>query len=470
MNFPDGMRLELNRPNPSLRYGVQFTFPDTVKRYSDVALCSRNGGFHEPLVLDWGQISDAAGDRSNAMQVSDWSDLKIADPFGDWVTRGRLYELKGAPVVLTYGAKYYPGSNSEPDYFTRFQGILLDWKAADGVVTVQCGPSILLPLLAPFPEIRLTLADFPDLPDEFINIYAPVGPYGRHDSYGFGKALRGSSDGQVVPIYVGEYTEVNLEDVEITGSKYIFGVGQIKQVITVYRNGTPITQGFASGNYKDQAIFEVINGITWSRIMFTDDVSDDEITVDLEGYEDIGDGTGDVILNPADQLAHFITNFGLGRYKTGNWLPTDTSIDATYLAALIAYLGITSIPTGYAGGRYIEATDERSLVMDELDASCASGEFKGLFTLQGKLAFGADTFRNPGSVSALPWIIRQIHELTTGPMTPTFPSMDAAKRIMGETSHSHNQGSYTERLMVLSPTAQEEAADKVSRVWGPSVI
>lgn len=465
-NLTAAMQAEVDRSNPRLRAGVRFTFPDGTKLYSDVGLCSRLNGFHEALVKDWGQIRDASADSRNALEISDWSGLQIIDKDGDWVTRASKYELRGSPVVLTYSSPRIGTS----DFFTRFSGVLLDHSASDGVITIKCGPSFMLPLIAPFPEIRVTLADFPELPDELVDIYAPIGPYGRHDSYAFGNATKGNSDGQIAPMYVGEYTETNLEDVEITGSKFLIGVGMIKHVIMVYNNGIPITQGFAPGNWKDQSIYETINGVTWSRLQFTTDKSDVDITLDLEGYETVGDGTGTLITDPTAQLMHFITNFGLGRYKTGPWLPDSAVIDPTYLAALATYLGIQRIPTGYRGARYIEATEERGLLIDAIDAWCASMEVKGLFTPAGQIAFGADSFDDPGDVGQLSWIRRQFHELASGPMTPTYPSIDAVKRIIGETSHSHAQGSYTERLMVLSQTAQSEGADKISRPWGPAVI
>ena len=453
------MAAELDKPNPSLRRSLSFDFPDGTRRYSDVALCSDSLGFHEPLVKRWGTIADAIGDSRDAIQIPAWQGLEIIDQDKDWSTRGSKFNLKGTVVTLRYCSMNVAPAN----WLTRFVGILKGWSFADEpVIGVTCGPDDRA-LLSPFPKVRLSLGDFPKLPKDSPALFAPISPYGRHDSFGIG-----SIDGQIAPIYVGEYTEGS-----VTGSKYVIGLGPILRVLHAYANGVRL----AATTWSATPTVEVINGRAWSRIQFNSKRSTQEITLDVEGIEVSGTAPPEALIaDPVGQIRHLLAHFvyfeDFDSYSTLNrWSDVgEAALDIPSLTESQTYL-LRRIPQGYRGGRYLAASEEPQDAIDVLNEWLHSQHMKAFWTYAGKLAIRPDNLDDPGYIDT-PWIRHQYHELTSGPLKPIAEQENVIGRVMIEGAYGEALGTFQEKLLVVSQEQEQAstAADSVQGPWLPAYI
>lgn len=461
-NLAPTMKTETKRSSLALSYGVRFTFADgTVEQYSDVSWCSTSLGRFEQRVADWGRIRSAVGDQRNNFEPSIWSGLQILDDRGRWQIRDATSDIRGTVVELFYGGRRVSAS----DILPRYRGKVLGCNFKQGVMTFdEIGPPFLLDLRGQIPYGRMLLADHPELPDEAVGIQMALGAYGRHDSFAFGNLSKGDNDGQITPLYVGEYTEVNLLNQTITGSRFIFGPGRMKRIVHIYRDEVKA----ADNLWNQQSIWQEINGRMWTRVQFKTNQSTKTITADVDGYEYVGDGSGTVIEDRVDQIVHFLSQwvFPAEKYRTGLWLPTSTQVNPDLIIAIQNYLGKLRTPIGYRGGRYIEAAQGQSVAMSHLNEWTQSAEVKTLTTFLGELGFGADSFDDPGYIDE-PWIRREYHELMSGPLTPTRMSVEAVKRLSGNASSSQALGSFTEHLNVVDQSATEEATDQVDCPWSP---
>lgn len=122
-----------------------------------------------------------------------------------------------------------------------------------------------------------------------------------------------------------------------------------------------------------------------------------EVTVDVQGMETVGDGSGTLITNPATQLAHRLTNFVLGDYMTGAWASTHALLDSTHLTSAETYF--TAL--GARGSMYDDS--ERSGA-DILAAHCRSFGMRCWWTPAGKIASGYENvFAQPYTGERFRW-------------------------------------------------------------------
>jgi hypothetical protein len=132
-------------------------------------------------------------------------------------------------------------------------------------------------------------------------------------------------------------------------------------------------------------------------VKWTSDPLDAVVTVDVAGYETVGDGSGTLITNPVRQLKHWLDQFVWGEYLGGNWLAATAPIDTTRLTETEAFLDAYSL----TGSLYVssETTGE-----DVLNDWCASHQVDAFWTNLGKIAFRVDDPRLPGTGYSGSWI------------------------------------------------------------------
>lgn len=430
------MLAELRRSNPRVRRMVSFAFPDGTRRYSDVALCSDTLGFHEPRIRSWGRAGRGISDRQNALEVPEWR-LEILDPDRDWSSRAANYTIKGTPVQR----KYVSPRVLPADWYTAFDGVLHDWEHVDEmVVAAICRPND-TPLYSNFPTLRITQADFPNCPNDNLDIYVPIGPYGRHDSFGIGKI-----DGQIQPIYVDK-----------VGFRYLIGVGRIKSILHAYRDGIRLAPNLWT------LVYETVNGRTYSLIDFTRNRASQLITLDVEGYEATGDGTGALITHPVDQIKHALVNFVWNEnFAGGAWLAdSEGPIHTGYASATKTWLS-NRRSDPYVGGRYLAGGEQRTGV-DVLNDWLAGFQLHVFWTRTGKLAIRPDDFDNPGYTAT--WKQR-IHE-EMQQLKPVVGSQSTIQRVMTEGVLRDAGGQYQEKLEVFEPRVSYEQSETISMPWGP---
>lgn len=453
------MLIETGRMNSIEYRSLRLGFPDGAEYYSSVALCTNTIGFHNPLVLRWGVIEDDVSDRADAIQIPRWTGLQILDKSGQLARRVKLYDLHDVSVALTVLS---PNVRRQEDWLLRFSGIIHDLDEKDRVVTITSGPDD-RPLRAKFPKQRFSQADFPNLPKGSEQLYIPISPYGRHDSFGLGNI-----DGQIQPVYVGEYTETNLEEDEVTGSKFIIGLWPGREILHAYADDVRLSEN----TWIEQAIQETVNGRTYFRIMFNTNRSAQKITLDVRGIEVDGDGLGRVIEDPVKQALHLASNLWynevLDPTVDGYMDEADVpQIDWPYADETTDHID-SRLPAGVRGSRYIPASETQQVPIDLLDESSASYHYKWFWSYAGKLCARPDNMDHPGYLD-YPWFVRQYHELE--PLQPIIESQGTIGRIMVEGAYGEALGQFQQKLLVVSQRASPLAeSDSIQGIWLQALI
>jgi hypothetical protein len=134
-----------------------------------------------------------------------------------------------------------------------------------------------------------------------------------------------------------------------------------------------------------------------------------KLTLNLQGIEDVGDGSGDLITSIVQQAKHFLRNFLAPEVpQRQDWLTEppafphlpdvplvdETSFDTTETALL------DRLPSGYIGAGIIGAREEVP-ALDALARFCVSGDFDVFFNRKGQLAASAEPIFATDNVLAL---------------------------------------------------------------------
>lgn len=267
------------------------------------------------------------------------------------------------------------GSPVEPsDYATLFTGILDRWNQQrlgewELVAKPDSGG-----LEGSVPKQPILKGENPLADTQNKNpwgIYMPQ-VYGVHDS----TALTG----------LGMLPTINICYDATLGYHYLISQGWIRDAPLVLVDTTQQTQG------ADYVFVQGVKaGKSISYISFLPEHNPSQsaiVSVDAQGYEDLGDGTGAVITNPVSQLLHWITNYGLGDHKTGTWLTIDLLLDPASWARAETWANLY----GLEGAMYIGGTTQQLKAIDVINKWLETWpEFRIYWDHLGKLAIGVVT-------------------------------------------------------------------------------
>ena len=139
------------------------------------------------------------------------------------------------------------------------------------------------------------------------------------------------------------------------------------------------TSAVGSAKYRD------FNGRRYTVIYARGPSSDEArlgripLTLNLCGYETVGDGTGSMIDSLALQVQHFLTNFVFSEYEDGNWhaIPTVNGysvLDSLTFAA-VKTASEARLSGGYKGAWRLPAGDDPEDLRETLADLCRSGDF-----------------------------------------------------------------------------------------------
>jgi hypothetical protein len=274
---------------------------------------------------------------------------------------------------------------------------------------------------------------WPNAKAEVFDKVAPV-LYGQHDASGMQ-----TGPGLIPCPYV--------DTIEF---RYLVCAGKAKAVDRVYVDGLETGSGWATE-------YITKNGRIYTCVNFTTDQGDAEVTVDAQGYEAVGDGSGALITNPATQWAHWLTNFVLGDYMTGAWLSTNALIDSTTLTAAEAYL--TSLSA--RGSAY---SDERQTGHDVVARFCNSWRMRSWWTLEGKVAIGYENiFAQPYTGTRLRWYKDEL-----GKFSLVEDDWQVTSRITVRQAKSASQGSYLTTFEVQDASVSSDTQDALDLDWSES--
>lgn len=98
------------------------------------------------------------------------------------------------------------------------------------------------------------------------------------------------------------------------------------------------------------------------------------LTADLQGIEDVGDGSGDVIENIYDQYQHWLQNWAFGHYLTGAWLSGPTYADASPLIDEDSFADAAVLRNTYTGAGVIGANGDLRTKREWIGAWNASAD------------------------------------------------------------------------------------------------
>lgn len=300
--------------------------------FSSDAPNSRSEGVYKNRVINWGPIRYSA-QGFEVERVS--TQITVADPDNEL---GALFagkdgkEARFSAADLRYAS---PNITDKTKWYTAFSGVLSSWKEVEPRVWVLEFHTDDDGFDSEIPRLKFTEFDFPDADAKVFSNFIQV-LYGVQDAEGL------SNDGSILCL-----------DVDKIRFRRFVSLGIMKNVIRVYskagNDDPPVLRsaGYASGTAATagyQVITPIINGRQYTLLEFNvTGAGEDglfaelEITCDVEGVEDIGDGTGTIVRN-ADAIAHFCSNFVFSNYQSGDWLVTDSRIDVDSFTEVQEYL------------------------------------------------------------------------------------------------------------------------------------
>lgn len=341
---------------------MTLTTSSGTEYYSSLPLATNR--FYEPRVIRWGPIRRSLSDWFGGFDVSTF-EVELSD------TDRRLRTLAAAGPLLKQRINVFVGDLAvlKAGGVARrvFSGVVTWHKAQPQLrYTFRCEDN-LGAILSQFfsgkkqvPTRTFTLEDFPNLGNPPDDPISPGNPsvIGKAVPLCYGslsdESAGASAIGVVQPTFVGTRNVNNFD-----WDEYVICQGSIKRIQSHF---TPAGPGLSAGPaieariratndgsdvlfpgqtlytaYVDGNMYRDFNGRRYtvcyglgprSALARTGTVP---FTINLCGYESVGDGTGTMIDSLALQIQHFITNFVLTTYTSGNWAAIPTSDGYSYL-------------------------------------------------------------------------------------------------------------------------------------------
>jgi hypothetical protein len=428
-NLSAAMKAEMQKDHPEVYPLLTVSFPGGSKLVSSTAVASASLGLFEGRVLRWDTLRRGVAERTCGLESVDFSvDVSDVDRyFSNLLAGANGHGVRGSAFTLQLGSP-----NVIPaDWFTLWAGVLADWEEPSPLVwTWQFRPNDLA-LERPFPKTPIGPADWPNASKEARGLW-PNLLYGRISISAQGGAIS-------CPL------------VDITGCRYMVCAGRAKTVLSVFVDKVPVTSGYS-------ITYPVVNGRVYTLIVFTTTQGEAVITADIEGYETVGDGSGALIENPAEQLQHLLVNWIWGDYKTGAWLSASTApVDTTLFSAAATFLS----NRGYKGSRVLGGQSTQQTGLSALEEWCSSLQCQPLWRNNGKLMI---KFENPAA-NPYPAITLDgdRHVVAFGGLRSS--SQDLMDRVNLQYLYDHVEGQYTQTLEVRDPSLTHEIPDSLELPW-----
>lgn len=263
--------------------------------------------------------------------------------------------------------------------------------------------------------------------------------------------------GKAPPLIYGEHSAANyrispgmirLPCVDTIEHKYA-AIAWLKSVDRVYAGDTQLAPaGFTITN-------PIVGGLRWTIVTLTSDPGDAEITIDAHGLETVGDGSGSMVSGKAEILAHLLTNFCFGQYKSGAYPATSSRIDSSLTTTIANFLN-ARVPDGALCIKDVRTP--ASVVA----ALCNEETLSSWWTNRGKLAFGLPGIHAPAIASeTLDWSTDEL-----GEFQEMEDDVDQTSAIQVETVLCSADGSSFSSFSVEDPVAPETAPDSLTMTTG----
>lgn len=447
-SMPDALGLGTGGQRFTQCYLQADVVTEEIGRYSYVPWNSRSRGFFEPVMLDIEDAARSVLSEQNALEGSTCG-ITIVDPdrkFSDYIAGGR--KVHNAAVTVEWASP-----DLDPtDWLTTYKGVLANWKEEGVNVWKLLFDREQNKLTAVNPSVKFTETDFNDAPDDTIyGNFAPI-IYGSHKSTGL------NDDGMVTLWRVSDYGFMSSR-ARIKGHNAVYTISESggAQVVTLLTKDTDW-----------QEDFPIINGRQWSRVTLIGASKDTnkvlELRADVEGIEEVGDGTGFLITNPALILLHWLTNFVFNDYQAGLWIQTLTTepIDLDRFIEARDYFN----RGGQAASRYMAGAQASTTAIQELNRFTDQLEIKAFWTRDGKIAIRPNT---PFTIEVYPddnIIEEGLHDL----IDPDYNVDDTSlvSKILMNYLHQQATGEFLANATVEDVDIENAGDRNIQAVWLPS--
>lgn len=432
-------------------------------RYSDIAINSRTDGLFAAKVLRWGKVPYAVSPASGAIQRPntqvdvDDMDEELSQIFA----AGGYDEIRRSTATIEYISPNVPRA----DWATIFTGILSTWqKTATHAWTLGLSVDD-SSLNGKFPKAKFNERDFDNADSKVYDLFYQY-VLGRQDSEGI------ANDGMVL-----------CPNVDKALFRRFVSVGIMKRIIRVYSKGNddepPLlrTEGVSTGNAltaQYQVIYPIINGRQMTLLEFyvvgaqtvLDNFNELTITADVDGLDELSDGTGVLMTNPADLLRWFYVNLVRNDWRSGEYFDqtTDAPIDNTFFDETRDFFNLV----GQASSRVLGGEGNAETVRAEMNRWAEDLNTPLFWTEAGKIAARPNTPFTLDFYIDHPWIIEGLHDLEE----PQVESDDSAlfDRMLVAYLHQHNGERFLSNIEIFDSAVGEEKTETFEAKWLPSSL
>lgn len=412
---------------------LTLTLPDGggTLRYGLEDVPSRLLGRHEALVASFGTVHYGANLRTGELGTPSMR-IRLFDK-GRQVAaiaheyRSRLRRITAQIRALSPDLE----DAAAPVLFTGIVWSLAQVQSGIYELEIRVDDSALR--FAEFPQETLQRVHYTDIPQEHMGLPMPI-VYGVYDSLG------SVENGLVPGIRVGE-------------GLYHVGIGRMKSVDEVFKDGVLQTSGYTV-NYGTTR-----GGVVMTDVSFgSDPGASASITFDVNGLEDVGDGSGTVITNPVRILRHLAANFWFHRWRTGDWYALSAApINPRFAAALEQKMDARS----YRGAVYFGDVKRKPLAAFNLftkELGVASW-----WTPEGEIALGMLDPLEERTYLDSPWLRGDVEDRDG--FGELLDVSAVVRRLSMEYVQVPLDGSFLERLDVMDHTVAERTSEEATATW-----
>lgn len=439
------MLAEFQKPNPAVVPISSIGFASGTKRYAGTHVNVTGVGPYEGRITRWGSpfvraISDRDGNLATpqtSIFISDADDtlaplLEGQDPRGSQA----LITLTSPNVAL---AKWW----------TPFNGMLGFWRMASPTVFELGFQFRDQPLRGRVNRTAFMSSDWPNADSAIYGKFAPI-VYGIHDS-------TNSTQAGMLPTYL-------VDKGGGTTPEYAGAHGWLQSVDRVFYNGSIITSGV--GGWTFTINHPVKNGRQWTTVKFSAVAggysATTPITIDVHGYETVGDGTGSMI-QASDQLQHFLEQWCFRDYQGGNWAPMGTYTSSSAFAIAKSYCSQLGILTSRCYGG-----DTQTTGMDAIAEFLRTTRLFAFWTTDGLIGLLPNDPRDPIVYYDEPQWVAEHRGESLGQFNVDFNRDSLIDRINLKYLYSTAGFGFQRQMEIRDLLLSENVAEALEMPWAQS--
>lgn len=384
-----------------------------------------------PLGVSIGALGVQSPDIEIEWEDTDFELAKIIEgPNGD--------DVIDSPVRI----KFAVAGLAQTDWHTRFTGVVRgrSHNPQTLIWTISAGPDDRELSLGEVPRVRVSKSDFPDAPDDSLDVPAP-------QIYGIWNSVGVSNAGAVPTIYV-----------DTVNFRYLVAHSFIDEITRVYKDDGSTVVLLAAAAWSRRNL--TVNGRDYTLIEFTTDQGEAVITADVKGYVDL---TGLPIERPSAIFYHWLANFVVGDYQGGAF--------DIFIPAIINNRRIEELRDFYEDTLdlvgAIHVADVKSAITHVGDF-LRSWNYRAYFGVDGRLVIKALDHRGTAIYLDEPWVRGMEDE--AGELNVVYEDQDLLDRVVVKFLQDAVAGSLVDALEVREPSKNTNVSETFEMNWGAAKI